>query len=278
MKQKIGRTQEDGRSIEWDHQVISRLNLPAQHVSEIDTLLVMTKNHCSSIVLAGSWANGTARAESDIDLLFISKDVNRKRELVTITKEFEPESHEIVFDIKILCPTEIRQMSSSSQHFPIWSLVSNGLVLYGRDPKGMVIMKHDKIRSFVFDILNELNEYATLLESNTYFVGACIYFAYIARTLYFLERDILGILSQGNKITYVKELLGASYNQIEKLYKDNIRSQKNWGTMDASMRISSRKDRNYTQDQYQELLDICLRLESTTQDMNRQLTSVCNFI
>ncbi len=278
MGDKRVRKPEIKSSVEWDLQVITGLNLPDLYVSALDRLLLMAKNHCLSIVLNGSWANGSARTGSDLDLLFITKTEDRKRALVTVTRELKPRLREIGFDIKNLCSTEIKQMSSSSQHFAIWALVSQGIVLHGIDPKSMVALELEKIRSLIFDMMSELNEYFTMLESNRCFTGACIYIAYVGRTLYFIERDILRAYHLRNKETYLKELLGASYNRIERIYKDSIQSHKNWGEMEVRMRVTSRKDRSYSKEQYQELVDICVRLEDVTQAVNHRLNSTYTLV
>ncbi|MHA1389303.1 MAG: hypothetical protein ACTSWA_07935 [Candidatus Thorarchaeota archaeon] len=275
MEKKKIEQQDKKEPVEWISQIAVDLKLPHLYVSLLDKILKVVASHCYSVVLNGSWVNGTSSDRSDIDLLLIAHDENRKTVLISIVKEMFSKLRKPVLDFKILCLEDIKRMSLGGQHFAIWQLVTKGVVLQGFAPKSMVKLNFERIRTLIFDLMNRINECIAWLESNSGFTGASIHVAYVVRTLYFIEKDLLksGHHSE-SKTEFIQRLLGSSYERLERIRREIIVAQKDVGEMGAVPRVHSNRDQSYSQEQYQELIQVCLKLERIIQEILRQLNSI----
>ncbi len=84
--------------IRWSTQRVLEKGLPQAHVSKLDELVTGVNTSCSSAVLCGSWAEGTSSSQSDIDLLFISKDETDKKATMSALKDILSVTNDSIYD------------------------------------------------------------------------------------------------------------------------------------------------------------------------------------
>ena len=275
-KKKTEKSQEV-ESIEWSAQRAVELGLPHSYVSMIDKLLHAVGHHSISVVLCGSWADGTSSERSDIDLLFISDDINGRNVTGSVLKNMLSEIHKPTFDCKTLSLEDLKRLSLGPQHFAIWLMLTKGVVLLGSKPRNMMNLDYERIRTLINDLLNRINDSIVWLDSNSRYTGVSLHVAYIARTLYFIDKYLLKNGHHSElKSEYIQRLLGDSYSSVERVYRDVAVVQNKIGEMESKPRVQSRRDHKFSQEQYHELRDVCVELEKIIHEIGRHLSSIHN--
>ncbi|MHA2323568.1 MAG: hypothetical protein ACXACG_18220 [Candidatus Thorarchaeota archaeon] len=263
-------------SIEWDSQRSSELGLTQTHMVMLDKLIPTIGARCKSVILCGSWAEGTSSVNSDLDILFIPEDENNKRTTITILKNIlSSKANRLVYDCKVLSIDDINKLSKGNEHFAIWLMMSTGVVLQGSNLKGMLKLDMERVRVLINRLSDSINDCLATLESNIQFSGACVKAAYISRSLFFISRHLLKKHHHPElKTEYIRQLLGPIYDTVEQVYRNVVISRKSLGEFGVDQRIQARKDKGYSQKQYQELHNACVKLESTIHETRLQLKSM----
>lgn len=275
MRSKRSSQSQSGNSVEWSLERVLEIGLLKTHVSMLDEMVLGIDSYCDSVVLYGSWAEGTSSYHSDLDLLFITKDENDKNTAMTVLKRLLSEARNQVCDCKVLSTDDIRRLSEGPQHFAVWSMLTTGVVLNGSDMNDIVKLEHERIRTLVNELLERINDCISSLESNIHYTGACVQSAYISRTLYFVEKHLLkNGQHPERKQEYVKRLLGPSYRTIERIYSEVVLTRKSLGKLEVIPRVQTRKGLEYSEKQYQELYNTCVKLERFIHDLRSQLESM----
>ncbi|TFH07234.1 MAG: nucleotidyltransferase domain-containing protein [Candidatus Thorarchaeota archaeon] len=258
--------------VEWSLQRAQKLGLPQTYLSMLDEILTGISSHCNSVVLFGSWAEGISTSHSDLDLLFISKDENEKNIIMTVLERMLPETRNSVYDCKVLLIDDLQRLLKGPQHFAIWTMLTNGVVLHGSDLRDLVKFNHERVSALINEILERISAIITSLESNIQFTGACVQLAYITRTLYFLDKYLLNNGQHHQcKQEFIEQHLGSLYSSIERLYREVVLSKKSLGKLEVIQQVQTRNDFGYSQKQYQELYVTCVILERIIHDLKSQI-------
>jgi len=107
-------------------------------MSQLQTLLQMLIERVQpeKVVLFGSYATGTATAESDIDLLVIlESDLRRDRRQEAVSQALRP--RRVPVDILAYTPAEVQRCLETPSSF-VRHILTTGKVLYDRHSGGMV--------------------------------------------------------------------------------------------------------------------------------------------
>ncbi len=260
--------------VDWSVQRALSLGLPLKYVLMLDEMIATIDAYCRSIILCGSWAEGTSSDHSDLDLLFITKEVNDKNTTMTFLIRLLSETRNPVYDCRVLSTKDIMRLSEGPQHFAVWLMLTTGVVLTGSDLSNIVKLEHEGVRALLNELLERINHCIASLESNIQYTGACVHSAYIARTLYFIDKHLL---KNGHhpelKREYIKRLLGPLYKTIERLYSETALSMKSFGELGVIPRVQTSKGLEFSEEQYHELYDACVKLEKSIHDLKSQLQS-----
>jgi len=207
--------------VEWNKHLALDLGLPQIYTQILDEIMAGVSAYCTSIVLFGSWAEGTSTNQSDLDILFIAKDEDDKNTAMTVLEGLLSETRSQVYDCKVLSMNNILRLSEGPQHFAIWLMLTTGVVLNGSNLSNFVKLEHERVRTLMNELLERINDCISSIESNIHYTGACVQTAYITRTLYFVETHLLkNGPHHERKQEYIKRLLGPSYTTIERLYSE----------------------------------------------------------
>jgi predicted nucleotidyltransferase len=106
--------------------------MTAEQEAQLQTLLraLVERIQPEKVVLFGSYANGTATPESDIDLLVIvESDLRRDRRQEVISQALRP--RRVPIDILAYTPAEVHRCMESPTSF-VRHILTTGKVLYDR--------------------------------------------------------------------------------------------------------------------------------------------------
>ena len=273
MKNEQPRTERTNH-VSWSMQQALNLGLPSRSVLMLDVIISTVDAHCKSIILCGSWADGTSTNQSDLDLLFITEEEDEKNAVITSLVRLLSKPQKPVYDCRVLSRQDILRLSEGTQHFALWLLLSTGIVISGSVLNDIVKLDLEKVRVLLSNILERINHCIASLESNIHYAGACLHSAYIARTLFFIDKHLL---RNGHhpelKKAYIKRLIGPPFKTVEKLYNEIAVSKKPFGELGVIPRVCTRDGLRYSKEQYHELYDACTKLESSIQDLRFQVQS-----
>jgi predicted nucleotidyltransferase len=259
---------------ELNVQQSSNLGLPQTLLSTLNEILTIVSSNCYSVILCGSWAEGTSMNQSDLDLLFITQDEIDKNATMAVLGKTLSETSKSVFDCTVLTTDDIKRMSKGPQHFGVRFMLTKGIVLYGYDVSDLFKFEYEKVRILINDLLERINDCLSSLESNIRYTGICVQSAYIARTLYFVDKHLLKMGHHPElKHEYLEKLLGPQYITIERIYYEVALSRKSLSKLEVIPRVQTRKEPEYSQRQYEELYNVCVKLERAILDIRFQLQS-----
>lgn len=111
--------------------------MKTEQTAQLQTLLQMLveRIHPEKVVLFGSYANGTATPESDIDLLVIlESDLRRDRRQEAISRALRP--RRVPVDILAYTPAEVQRCLETPTSF-VRHILTTGKVVYDRHSLGL---------------------------------------------------------------------------------------------------------------------------------------------
>ena len=111
--------------------------MTAEQEAQLQKLLqtLVEKVRPEKVVLFGSYANGTATPESDIDLLVIlESDLRRDHRQEAISQALRPRS--VPIDILAYTPAEVQRCMESPTSF-VRHILTTGKVIYDRHSLGL---------------------------------------------------------------------------------------------------------------------------------------------
>ena len=113
--------------------------MTAEQEAQLQKLLqtLVEKVRPEKVVLFGSYANGTATPESDIDLLVIlESDLRRDHRQEVISKALRP--RRVPIDILAYTPAEVQRCMEMPSSF-VCHILATGKVLYDRRSVGLAV-------------------------------------------------------------------------------------------------------------------------------------------
>ena len=270
---------ENQRSLQWNSKLIKGLQLRESDILLIQDIMSTVSSLCDSITLYGSWANGVAKCNSDLDILFITGTESERLSIVSEIEKILEETTKTHLDYKVVTASEFKTLSGGLLHFTIWLMLTTGITLYGHDAKELVTLDYEKLRGLLNDLMEKINLGITDLSTDYQYRKHCIQVANILRTLYFIESSVLvKKRCPETKQEYLIRHLGFNYKTIERIYREDIVSKKTFGTFGLVQKKPVRKRNRYTPAEYKDLLTLFYMVEEMISTCRKQLESVIQLL
>jgi predicted nucleotidyltransferase len=189
---------------------------------DVEAFLNSIKSDCASILLCGSWAKGTQRRGSDIDLCILcNSKLGQTRVLKKISQLDKRAAQGRPFlDVKVYLEDEFKMTLQSHEHFFIYYLLEGSVVLYGVDIRPLVKLNPQYIIESVKKSLEGIESAIGYIEDGMLWDRACHKLCVSLSNLFFAQCLVHNQqpLSDDRRKLFQK-MFGDQYNAVHKSYE-----------------------------------------------------------
>lgn len=139
----------------------------------VQKLLLAAKDLSASVVLVGSHAVQRAHEGSDIDLIVVAKG-DREAEVIRVIANKLNRAHvRDTLDCKVYTEKEFSQAKSGRENRFLWTCLTNGRVLSGRDITREVKLLPGMVKDAFWTHVQYVEEACDKLAERVQFTGSC---------------------------------------------------------------------------------------------------------